>query len=286
MTKVNSYQFLGLPRNASPDEVERRYSALLDWLQSERIPQNLRPWAEAQQDLIQEVYETLESAGEDTEKRSEVAIAATVRSKRSFLQSLARPWVLAPAGVVVGLAILGGLWWTGVIPGKEKTPAASTSDQQESFDPQTFLAAHESQLAAWEKAVADNPKDVEALFNLGETNIVGEQWEKSIYWFKKLLEADPEGEYAQHARLDIGVAYMNMNKVDEAQASISEVLILDPNSAQAHYDMGFLLAYVRTPVDLPGAIAHLNEVIRLAPNTDLATAASQHLAQLQTGATP
>ncbi|MBI4201373.1 MAG: tetratricopeptide repeat protein [Chloroflexi bacterium] len=294
MKQAEIRQFLGLPRNASPEEIERRCNALLEWLGSESVPEGVRPWAAARRALIQEIAEGLgitegEATDEEEDDDAEEPVAPAARP-RAFARRRRRPLLrrllesplsLAALGVFVGMIVLGGLWWRGIIFSKEET-VNPPSSEQESFDPQQYLAAQQQRIRELESTLAANPKDTAALFEIAETYIVGESWENAILWFTKLLEVDPSNSPDSiHARIDIGTANMSLKKYAEAEAAFTQVLAIDPANAQTHYNMGFLMAFRSDAPNLAGAVKHWQEVIRVAPGTELAQIAQVHLDQMQ-----
>ena len=119
-----------------------------------------------------------------------------------------------------------------------------------------------------------DPADTDALFEIGETYMVGGDWESVIEWFTKLLEADPTN---IHALADIGTANMNLGRVKEAEAIFYTVLEIEPENVQIHYNMGFFFAFRPDAPDLVEAARHWNEAVRLDPGFELAQVAGVHL---------
>lgn len=281
---VTIHRLLGLPRNASLEEMERQCEALLDWLESESIPEDLRPWASSLHALVQETYESLPLAEEEAGagKRPEKAPRPTVKKvsaggRRGPLLGLLwqNPLTLVAIGVALGL-VVGALWWTGVIfRGQEK---AQHQPGRETVQPSQILESRQERIKELEGIVAANPGDVDAVFELGETHMLGENWEEAIRWFTWLLEIDPTN---LHARLDIGTANMNLGNYGEAEAAFSQVLAMEPENVQAHYNTGFLFAFRRDLPDVNKAVEHWQEVIRLAPGSELAEVAQGHIQQLR-----
>ncbi|MBI4336297.1 MAG: tetratricopeptide repeat protein [Chloroflexi bacterium] len=286
MRKVEAHQLLGLPKGAPPEEVERRRATLLAWLGSDAIPQELRPWAAAQRALVDEVYEYAalaveEAASEDEEERQGQAPSGEKAEPgppgRSFLGRLsARPVGMVAVGLLLGLAVLGVLWWRADF--FRAGVAQTTQNQEEGLDPQQYLAAHRGRLAELERTVAANPQDAAALFELGETYMIGEDWQNAIDWFQRLLVVEPAN---VHALVDIGTASMNLGKYSEAEAALAKALTKDPENAQAHYNLGFLLAFRQDAPRVPEAVEHWQAVVRLAPGTNLAQVAQVHLSQFE-----
>lgn len=282
MAKVDLYRFLGLSSGAPSAEVEARCEALLRWLKRGDIPAELRPWAKQQATLVEESYRSYLSALDadaDVEAEVEVSPAPETGGRGGIWGWLRSPVGFATLGVVAGLAIvMGVLWGTGVFTGEDAAPSPA---QEEAFDAQQYLAAHQDRIKELEAAVALNPGDLAALFELGETHMIGEDWEKAIFWFSKLLERDPTD---LHAQIDVGTALMNLGRLDQAEAAFKQALGIDPNNVQLHYNMGFLYAFSSTP-NYAEAIKHWQRVMELAPGSELAAIVQVHIEQLQ-GALP
>lgn len=270
--KVDLYQWLGLPGSASPAEVDERCQGLLRWLRGKDIPQALRPWAEEHAALVEELYDSFTSqqeAGETVE-----APTVTLTEPRPGWGSRWRrgPVGFAVLGLLAGLIVLGGiLWGQGRLGGKQSTsPAAPTPDAQ-------VMAQVRQEISRLEAIVAKDPRNADALFQLGEIHVQSQQWEKTIYWFNRLLEVEPDN---AHAHTDIGIAQMELGRFTEARASLTKALEQAPTYAPAHYSLGFLFAS-GTPQDLAAARDHWQKVVDMAPGSELAQVAQMHLDQMK-----
>lgn len=281
--KVELHRFLGMQQNATPEETETHCEALMDWLASSAVPNELQSWASNQRALVQEIYDSIEVAEEGTPAVMPAAVIVASRkrdrskkSRRSRLpRVLSGPVGLVTASVLVGLVVVGALWWRGIIfggAGEAQPPSEQT------FDPAQYLQSQLGRIQELERAVIANPKDAAALFELGETYITGAAYQQSINWFTKLLEVDPTN---THARMDIGTANMELGRYKEAEATFAQVLQMEPDNAQAHFNTGFLFAFRSDSPDLSMAVKHWQEVVRIAPGTELANVAQVHIQQLQ-----
>lgn len=279
--KLDFYRYLGLPGDAATEAVERRCQELLRWLEQGNIPEELRPWAQEQAALVEDFWHSFSTQQTVEPDRGELALEAAppagveVSGLKRWLKGPV-PFVLL--GVLVGLVILAGVVWRSGAgqPAAQVTPAA-----EEVTSPAQFLAAHQIRIQDLEAVVAKDPANKEALFELGETYMMGEDWEKAILWFTKLVVVEPDN---AHAFTDIGIANMSRGRFTEADAAFSQAVALAPEDPRLHFSMGFLYAFA-TPPNPGEAVKHWQEVVRLVPGTDLAQAAQTHLEQLQ-GATP
>ncbi|MBI4297077.1 MAG: tetratricopeptide repeat protein [Chloroflexi bacterium] len=278
--KIDAYRFLGMPRSASAEELEARCQQLLLWLRSDDIPQELRPWAREQASLAESFADALtEEVGGPSSVEVTVASPQAKRAVsgeggwlRRFYHS---PIFFAGLGVLVGVVVLVGvlLVWQ---RGGSETPG---QDTQTEFNAAEFLASQQGRLTELEALVAQQPSNADALFELGEINMMGEQWEKAILWFNKLLTAAPDSQYAEHVQIDIALATMSLGRYTEAEPLFLKVLEKDPGNIQVHFSLGFLYASSATP-DMRQAVQHWQEVVRLDPDSEWGQIAQSHLEQV------
>ncbi len=275
------YGALGLTEDAEPEGVDARYKEVKAFLGSDQIPASLGIWAQQQNAHLDEAYlafgriarepeEDVEEGLDDEEAHKVKAAGVRAGRSRSILQS---NLLLASAGALIGLVILGVvLWQTGTIGGKSNN-SAGTNDQ---FDPAQYLASQQATLKQLEATVAANPNNTDALFQLGETNFTGEQWQQAIDWFTRLIALDPQN---AHAVTDIGTANFNLGRYADAKAAWQKALEIAPGEGQVHYNLGFLYAF-GPDKDTKVAKEHWAEVVRVASDSDLAKTAQVHIDSL------
>lgn len=277
-------RLLGLRADASKAEYEKRCEYLMDWLESDDIPDDLVTWASRQADLVHEIYVGLtEPEGQnkapilpDAEPATSVKRSVGQRQKPRLSIGLRSGLLAFVAAVfVLGLVVTGGLWLSGVISSDDQvtTTFANTGNPESAG----FLASRQDRIAELIDVVAVNSHDAEALFELGETHMLGGDWEQATIWFKRLLDVEPTN---LHAVLDIGTASMNLSVFSEAETFFTRALTLDPGNTQAHYNMGYLMAFRTDEPRHEEALRHWEEVIRLEPESDLAEIASVHIDEL------
>jgi tetratricopeptide (TPR) repeat protein len=300
---LDYYALLGVSRDANQDEIEARYQELMDHMASNAVPPSLREWANRETALLDEAYAVLS----DPERRTALAPAADgagaaslrvavqappaktpeepvarvraqaapVERPASALQALFHgvPWTLAAMGVSVGVVVLGFiLFGSDLLSGRGGGAEAPAAAAQENG----LAAIDTERVAELMTLVQEDPNNVEALFELGETYFLGGEWQAAIDWFTKLLELDPGN---VHARTDVGTANFNLGRYEEAKASWLAGLENAPDDVQLHYNMGFLYANV-DPVDFESAQSEWSKVVELAPGSDLAATAQVHLDSL------
>jgi tetratricopeptide (TPR) repeat protein len=303
---VDYFALLGVPRDATEDEIEARYRAISDHLASSAIPAALRDWADREAALLDEAYAVLS----DPERRAELeqslsrpaaAVAAPVgapvgapaletdedsyeepvapvRTARqepvSAVQALlfGVPWKLMAVGSAIGIIVLVGvLLGTGALSGGDDDDGSQTAAEESEFP-----EIDEARVAELMGIVEQDPANQEATFELGETFFLGGEWQAAIDWFTKYLELDPDD---VHALTDIGTSQFNLGNFEEAEAAWVKAKEIDPDDEQVHYNLGFLYANVE-PVDYAAAVAEWQEVVRIAPDSDLASVAQVHMDSL------
>lgn len=81
------------------------------------------------------------------------------------------------------------------------------------------------------------------------------------------------------ALADLGTAYAMLKRFDQAARALEASLRLNPDSAQAHYNLGLIAASRR---DMPRAVKEFAEAARLDPsNKDTATALAEARAAIK-----
>ena len=307
---LNYFSVLGVGEDAGPEDLEQRYRELADYLASPAIPAALRDWAKGQAALVDEAYAVLadpESRAAARQRPAEPPTAAaeppavTAEEPPAPAPRQARPGAGARAaasprgggpgrslwqylrsqplllGVMVGIVALAAIFVArSGIPGSGGSdtipPAQSASD---------LVPLDTERVAQLMKVIQGDPKNAEALFDLGESYFLAGEWQQGIDWFTEFLTVDPNN---VHARTDIGTANFNLGRTLEAKASWTAALAIDPNDIQLHYNMGFLYANAE-PQDLVAARQEWQKVVDLEPDSNLAKTAKVHLNGMPT-ATP
>ncbi len=280
--RIDGRKLLGLPRNASSEEIEERCEDLLDWLESADVPDELHSWLHEQQTLLRGLSEhpnLVDEAPPVQTSQAKASQRGMVESPKSAKKAnviswlMARPMALALIGAIAGLAVLSAILLSGVLDSGGNQPASDTSGLTAAEK-----AANQAQISKLEEVIKADPKNTQTLFDLGELNISNGNWAESIKWFTQLLAVEPTN---LHAQLDVGIANLQLGNYPQAYDGISKVLAIDPENVSAHYNMGFLQAFRSDGPDLAGAAKHFEEVIRLAPGSEQAKVAVVHLDQIK-----
>jgi Tfp pilus assembly protein PilF len=185
----------------------------------------------------------------------------------------------AIAYVVAGMAfgtILGWVVGTQQVrrpPAAAETSAASPQPAgaggSATRQPPTLDQARVQEL---QQALASNPKNVDAVVQLGNTYFDAEQWDNAITWYKRAVELDPKN---ADASTDLGVSLYYSNRPDEALAQFERSLKISPTHTKTLLNKGIVLAFGKQ--DLRGAQAEWEKVVSLAPNSPEGQAAKRAL---------
>jgi len=82
-----------------------------------------------------------------------------------------------------------------------------------------------------------NPKNLDALIQLGNLYYDQGQHLQAVEWYGKALDIDPRN---PNVRTDRGTSYWNLNRPDEAIAEFRKSLDVDPGHAQTLYNLGLV----------------------------------------------
>jgi tetratricopeptide (TPR) repeat protein len=316
---------LGLPANSDPGAVERAYAALIDYLDeapadlrpwarreidlvdeafamlsdptidrsavavADQVTPDVRraarrPRVEPAEpedwelDADEPMAPSPRSAGR-TRRASRapvsVADASPRRAGLSRIRRFRRPVVLAVGAaavlaVVVAVYNIGG--GTGV-PGVGANPVAGAAASP---------AIDTARVAELMGKIAANPRDAASLQALADIYYLANDFEASAGFLEKIVAIDPTD---VTARLALGASYFNLGQPDRAETQWRAVIAQDPNNLEAHYDLGFMYLS-RTPADVTSARAEWQKAIAIAPDSDVAKTIEQHLANLDTAASP
>jgi len=96
------------------------------------------------------------------------------------------------------------------------------------------------QLTQLRKKVDSAPKnDTTGVLTLARMLFDSHQIEESIPYFQRYIAGAPKSE---DARIDLSVAYYELQKIDKAIATTDEVLKMNPKNTTAQYNLGVLYA--------------------------------------------
>jgi cytochrome c-type biogenesis protein CcmH/NrfG len=185
-----------------------------------------------------------------------------------------RRLVLVAAGVVaaVVIVVVGYNFGAPSVPGFTGTPAPEAS----------AAVVDKTQVAALMQKLAANPSDIATLQGLGDLYYAAGDYTTAATWAQKVLAVDPKN---VTGLLSLGAANFNVGQLGPAQTAWRQVLAIDPKNIEAHYDLGFMYLS-EAPPDYTNVRVEWNQVIAIAPDSDVAKTVATHLQSLAGSAAP
>ena len=288
---------LGLRANASDQDVEAAHTGLVEFL--ELAPHEVQSWAAARTTDVDEAFALLSGPEQDLIAPAARSVATVQDAPEpAYGPSVAAPiapaspasrrpgrtqlvWAIVPLLIV---AIVLGVYYMGRsdVPGMSGTPT-NTQATQAAGAP-TAAPVDKVKVADLMKKISANPKDVASLQGLGDAYFAASDYKNAIIWEQKILDVDPKN---QVALLALGAAQFNLGNAAEAERNWLVAAKLYPDSAEVHYDLGFLYMS-QTPPNTAKMTAEWNKVIAIDPNSAIAKTVATHLkgAQSAPSATP
>lgn len=132
-------------------------------------------------------------------------------------------------------------------------------------------------IAAQQTIVAENPEDPEQLALLASMLASTGRLPEAIPLYEKSIELAPEN---TSVRLDFARSLQVNGYVQDAEAQYQKILEIDPQNHSAHYYLARLYLDMN-PSRTDDAIAHLQQVIEIAPDSFLADQARELLDTLK-----
>lgn len=153
------------------------------------------------------------------------------------------------------------------------TPApAAPAGGQASGTARRAPALDEGRVQALLTIVKNDPKNVGAHVQLGDAYFDAERYDEAIAWYERALKLDPKN---VDASTDLGVSYYYTDRADRALDQFAYSLKLDPRHAKTLLNQGVVLAFGKQ--NLEGASEAWRKVIELAPNSPEGQAARRAL---------
>jgi len=111
--------------------------------------------------------------------------------------------------------------------------------------------------------IEKNPNDPKVLFELGNTFMMMQAWDKALEYLDKAAKLSPEDLQVQRA---LGMVRFERKEYPLARKSFERVLKKEPGDVLAHYNMGILLKhYMKLPAE---GDAHFRKVVQLGGSND------------------
>ncbi|SOB60789.1 TPR repeat-containing protein [Pseudodesulfovibrio profundus] len=94
--------------------------------------------------------------------------------------------------------------------------------------------------------VKENPNDVKALINLGNSFLMMRAWDRALEPLEKANSLEPGNIGLLKA---IGIAYFNKENFDKAAEAYKQILAIDPNDTLALFNLGVINKYYFEDMD-------------------------------------
>jgi tetratricopeptide (TPR) repeat protein len=284
---------LGLPAGASSQEVEAAYDAISEFL--EGSPSELRSWARQQIELIDEAFALLSDPTIDRSALADSVVAADVPAPARTAATVAamtaesagRP-IAATGNRRIGRAAIGAAAIVGVViiaiagfnlnGGTGVPPINGTPAPEAAASP----GVDEAQVAELMKKIQADPRDVASLQSLADLYYQASDYSTAQTFLEKVLAVDSKN---LTALLALGAVQFNQGNAADAEKQWRAVLAIDANNVEAHYDLGFMYLS-ENPPDVANVKIEWGEVMRIAPDSDVAQTVATHLATLESSPSP
>lgn len=118
-----------------------------------------------------------------------------------------------------------------------------------------------------------NPEDPKILFELGNTFMMMQAWDKALEFLEHAAKNAPNDMETQKA---LGMVRFELKQYDQAKKIFDKVLAKNPDDALTHYNMGILLKHYMNKAG--EAEPHFRKVVQLAPkDADVLKSAQEEL---------
>ena len=179
--------------------------------------------------------------------------------------------VFGLAGTFFGVLVGWVIGTQHVAPASVAAPPAATAAAPSGAQPAAppFDAARVTEL---ERQANASPSDASVRMQLGNAYFDAERYDQAIPWYEAALKLDPKN---VNLSTDLGVAYYYTNQTDRAITQLEHSLALDPKHLKTLLNQGIVLAFGRQ--DFSGAARSWERVVSIAPGSEEAQRAKQGL---------
>lgn len=173
-------------------------------------------------------------------------------------------WAFLLAGFAIGFGVL--YTWT-----KQRAPEvlramplpAGTASQRASSTPVETPSPpiDMARVRLLQDELKANPKNVEALAELGNIQFDQKNFKQAVDWYTRALDVRPDD---INLRTDLGTAMFYDNRFDDAIAQFRKTLEANPTHPQALFNIGVALVHGKN--DLQGALQSWEKLVETNPN--------------------
>jgi len=187
---------------------------------------------------------------------------------------------IEPLPLIVSLLFASGLmgWvvWSQRPVEPEIVAEVAAPPAAETPSPPAVPPVDETRAADLRQAAEQAPADVQVRIDLGNLYFYAQRFEEAVPWYEAVLALESE---AVDVSTDLALAYYYLEDTDRALAQFDRSLEIDPAHPKTFLSIGMVRAFGNR--DLDGAMAAWEEVVRVAPGTSEALAATEALESLR-----
>jgi tetratricopeptide (TPR) repeat protein len=181
-------------------------------------------------------------------------------------------------GIICLAAGLGIGYYFGKTAGSSALPVVSSAPPQSSImDPTAFLQSE----ATYKSMLSSNPRDLNALIQLGNLYYDNSRFSEAVEYYGKALEIDPNN---VAVRTDRGTCYWSLSQPDPAIGEFQKSLLVNPSHPQTLFNMG--IVYLHGKNDAAEARRAWEKLLATNPNYPDRARLEQMLVSLSTPAAP
>jgi cytochrome c-type biogenesis protein CcmH/NrfG len=151
-------------------------------------------------------------------------------------------------------------------------PAAQQPRAPAQNQQQTAAPLDEARVASLRQTAERDPRDARVRAELGNAYFDAERFQDASRWYEEALKLDPRN---VSMSTDLGISYYYMNQPDRALAQFDQSLAIDPRHSKTLLNIGIVRAYAKD--DLEGAVKVWQRVVELAPESAEGKVARQAL---------
>ena len=158
------------------------------------------------------------------------------------------------AGIVVG--VMAAVYYEDkapLIPPAVKQPTSSSA-------PAVPPADVQKQIDTLQSILKDDPKNVNALIQMGNLYFDADQFNQAIETYSKVLQIEPKN---ADVRTDLGIMYRKKGDYDRAIAEFKRAAEMAPKHVNSRYNLGIVLLHDKG--DIKGAIKAWEDFLRVEP---------------------
>ena len=219
---------LGLRAEADEQELKSTHDTIVEYLDA--APSDIRGWADRRQQEVDRIFTLLTGPESELQALARPATRGAAPAAGQTGQSnQTNRLLLGVIAVLVTIGVVVGVYWIGKPAVPDMTAAQQTT--------QTAPALDQAKLAELTKKVTANPKDVASLQGIADLYFNAQDWTNAKAFAQKILAVDPKNE---QGLVSLGAAAYNGGDTATAEKTWKNGVALFPNSAELHYDLGFL----------------------------------------------